>query len=148
MHPVNNVHRKAEAVDIIINRQLQWGIDAAFLLVAAHVDVFVVPPPISQTMNQLRVAVEIEDDRLVHGKQRIKIAVSKAVGMLSIGLELKKIDKVDEPDFEIWKFLAKHRRRGQRLMCGDITSRRHHYIRLARLIIARPIPDADAFAAV
>jgi hypothetical protein len=83
-HSVNNVHRKAETVDVVVNRQLQRHIDTAFLLVAAHADVFVVPLPIRQPMNQLRVAVEVEDDRLVHGKQRIKIAVSEAVRMLSI----------------------------------------------------------------
>ena len=65
-HSVNHVHRQAEAADVVVNRQLQWRVDAAFLFVPAHVDVFVVSPPISQPMNQLGVAVEIENDRLVH----------------------------------------------------------------------------------
>lgn len=67
-HSVNNIHGKAEAVDVVVNGQLQRRIDAAFLLVAAHMDIFVVLPPISQSMNQLRIAMEIEDDRLVHSE--------------------------------------------------------------------------------
>src|SRR5215472_5472626 len=144
MHSVNNVHRKAEAIDIVINRQLQWRIDAAFLFVAAYVDVFVVSPSISHSMNQLRIAMKVEDDRLVHREQRIKISVQEAVRVLGIGLELEKIDDVDKPDFEVWKFRAKHRGRGQGLLGGNVSSRSHHYIRLTRLVIAGPVPDAHA----
>ena len=53
------------------------------LLVAAHVQVGVIGPAVGELMNQPRVAVKIENDRLVEREQAVEIAVAKAVRMLA-----------------------------------------------------------------
>jgi hypothetical protein len=73
-HPFNNVHGKTEAVDVVVNSQLQWRVDAALFLVAAYMNVFVVPPSIRQAMNQLRIAISsvptlCEQNQLVIGNR-------------------------------------------------------------------------------
>src|SRR5262249_13528128 len=45
-HPVDGVHRQAEAIDLVLDRQLQRRVDVASLLVAADVQVSVVGPPV------------------------------------------------------------------------------------------------------
>ena len=63
-HAIDRVDRHVEAVGLIADRQLQRGIDAAELLVAAHVEIRVIGAPIGELVNQPRIAVEVEDDRL------------------------------------------------------------------------------------
>jgi len=56
------------------------------------VHVVVVGAAVRQPVNQPRVAVEVEDHRLVDGKQRIEVAVGQSVRMLRAGLQLEQID--------------------------------------------------------
>ena len=62
---VDHVDGQAEAVDLVLDRQFQRRVDAAFFLVAAHVEVLVVGAAVGQAVDQPGVAVEVEDDRLV-----------------------------------------------------------------------------------
>ena len=64
-NPVDGVDRKAEAIGFIVHRQLHRGVDVAFLLVAAHVQLTVLAS-ISQAVNQPRISMEVEDDGLVN----------------------------------------------------------------------------------
>ena len=65
---VDCVHRQSKSVDLVLDGQFHRRIDVALLLVAADVEIIVVVPPISQAMDQPRVGMEIEDDRLVVGE--------------------------------------------------------------------------------
>src|SRR5579872_6037574 len=58
-HPVHNVHGEAEPVDIVVDGQLQRRVDAALFFIAAHMNIAVIGAAIGQTMNELRIAVEI-----------------------------------------------------------------------------------------
>src|SRR5262249_892975 len=72
---VHNIHRQAEAVDVVVDRQLQRRVDTAFLFVSPHVNVAVIRAPVGEPMNQLRIPVKVEQDRLVDGKQGIEVVV-------------------------------------------------------------------------
>ena len=64
-HAVDYVDGEVEAVYLVQDRQLQRRIDVALLLVATHMEVVVIRAPISQLVDQRRIGVEVEDDRLV-----------------------------------------------------------------------------------
>lgn len=49
---IHDIHREAEAVDVVVNGQLQRSVDTAFLLISADMNVVVILPPISQPVNQ------------------------------------------------------------------------------------------------
>ena len=77
--------------------------------------------PVGQPVNQPRVAVEIEDDRLVCREQRIEIPVRQAVGMLRAGLQLEQVDHIDETDLQVREVGAQQCGGGQRFLSGNIS---------------------------
>src|SRR5271165_4636265 len=68
-HAVDGVHRQAEAVNVVVDGQFKRRVDVALLLVTAHMHVVVIVAAVSEAMNQPRVSVEVEDDRLVEGEE-------------------------------------------------------------------------------
>jgi hypothetical protein len=64
-HTVNYIHDQAEAVEVIAHHHIEWRTGTAFFLVAAHMQIVMVGAAVSQAMNQPRVAVVGEDDRLI-----------------------------------------------------------------------------------
>ena len=69
-------------------------------------------------------------------------------GLSVSGSQLHQIDDVDHPDLQVGQMLAKDRNGGQRLQRGDVAAARHHHVRLAALIVAGPLPDADPLRAM
>ena len=78
----------------------------ALLLVAAHVQVRVVRPPVGQPVDQPRVAVEGEDDRLVLGEQGVEVPVGEAVRVLARRLQLHQVHDVDDADLQLRQVLC------------------------------------------
>ena len=78
----------------------------ALLLVAAHVEVVVVGAAVGQPVDQPRVAVVGEDDRLVGGEERVEVAVGQAVRMLALRLQRHQVDDVDDADLQLGQVLA------------------------------------------
>jgi len=74
--------------------------DRSFFLVTAHVQVVVVRAAIRQPVNQPRIAVIREDDRLVFREQLIEVDVAQPVRMLGRRLQLHQIDDVDDADLQ------------------------------------------------
>src|SRR5215470_13268955 len=64
------------------------------------------------------------------------------------GLQLEKIDNIDETDLDIRKLFSQQNRSGQRLLGRNVASGGHHYIGFDTLIVTGPIPNADALGAV
>ena len=64
---VYGVDCQTKTVRLVVHRQFHWRVDIALLLVSPHVQ-RLVRAGISQTVNQPRVSVEIENDRLVGGE--------------------------------------------------------------------------------
>ena len=107
-----------------------------------------VRPSVREAVDQPRVAVVGEDDRLVGREQRVELRVRQPVGVLLLVLEAHQVHDVDEADPELRQVLPEQVHGGQRLERGDVTRARHHHVRLAALVVARPAPDADAAGAV
>ena len=80
--------------------------------------------------------------------KRIEIAVGQAVRMLAGRLQLEEIDDVDEADLEVGELLAQQRGRRQSFLRRNVAGRGHDDVGFAGLVIAGPIPDADALGAM
>ena len=73
--PIDHVDRQAEAIDLVLNGQIERRVDVSFFLVAAHVQVLVIGTPIGQAMDQPGIAVEVEDDGFVFREQAVEVPV-------------------------------------------------------------------------
>ena len=76
------------------------------LLVAAHMNVVLARPAVSEAMDQTRIAVEVEDHRLVRGEKRFEVAVGETVRMLGIRHQFVQVDHVHEPDFDVGQMVT------------------------------------------
>src|SRR5208283_2535998 len=92
--PVNHVHRQAESVGLVFDRQLHRSIDVSLLLVAPHVQSLVLAT-VCQAVNQPGIAMEVEDDWLVNREQRIEVPVRQPVRMFRVRFQLEQIHYVD-----------------------------------------------------
>ena len=75
-HRLNEV----EAIDFILDADVEWSGDGSFFVVAMDVDVVVVTA-ICQLMDEGWVAVKVEDDWLVFGEEHIELFIAKTVLM-------------------------------------------------------------------
>src|SRR6266581_3530400 len=148
LHPIDDVDREAEPVDLVTNGQIERRVDVALLFVAAYVQVLVIGAPVGQPMDQPGIPVEVEDDWLVHGEQAVEVPVRQAVRVLAGGRELQQVDDVDEANLQIGEVLPQHHDRRERLLGRDVAGTGHHHIRLRALVVARLRPDAEALRAV
>ncbi len=96
---IDRVHHQMEAVELIQDCHVKWGRDCALLLVAANVNVVMVGPPVCETVNQPRIAVEGEDHMLVLGEKCVEDLIAQTVRMLALRLQFHQINDVDDTDF-------------------------------------------------
>ena len=71
---INSVDRQGEAINFIVNGQFHRGVDVPVFLVATHVQV-PVGAGVGQAVNEVGIAMEVEDDRLVGREERIEVPV-------------------------------------------------------------------------
>src|ERR1700681_933442 len=95
---VDGVHHEVKAVQIVQHGHIEGRRDGALFLIAADMNVVMVGAAVGQPVDQPRVGVEGEDDRLVLGKQIVEINVAQPMRMLALGLQLHQIDDVDHTD--------------------------------------------------
>ena len=134
-------------VKVVLHSHVEGGRNRPLFLVATDMEV-PVGPAIGQPMDQPRIAVKPEDDVLILREQRIIVRLAQAVGVLAGGLQLHQIDHVDHPNFKIRQVLAQNGSSRQYLQCGCIAAASHHDVRFDVLVIAGPLPDANAFGAM
>src|SRR5436190_539816 len=84
----------------IPNCQLHRRVDVATLLIAAHMQIMVIGPPIGQTMDEPWVGMKVEDDRLIRREQRVELPVGEAVRMFGARQQPEEIDDVDKTHFQ------------------------------------------------
>src|SRR5262245_50598719 len=106
-HAVDHVAYQVEAIEIVQHAHVEGCRGGALFLVAAYVNVVMARSPVSQPVNERRVTVEGEDNRLVGSEPRIKIVVREAVGVLARWLQLHQIDDIDDPDLQIGRVSSK-----------------------------------------
>jgi hypothetical protein len=99
-------------------------------------------------MDQPGIPVKREDHRLVAGEQGIEVVVAQAVRVLAGRLQLHQVDHVDHADLELGKVRAQNGHRGQGLEGRHVARAGHDQVGLALPVVARPLPHANAFAAV
>ena len=78
-----------------------------------------------------------------------KSSIGQPVRMLAGGLQRHQIDDVDDANLQMsGKCWRSKSHRGQRFQRGHVAGASHHHVRLAALVVAGPVPDADARRAV
>ncbi len=80
---IDDVDRQIEAIDLIEDREFERSVDVALFLVSAHMDVVMIRAPVGELVNQRGIGMEVEDDRLVGGEERIEVAIGKPVRMFA-----------------------------------------------------------------
>jgi len=80
---IDGVDDEMEAVQIVQHRHVERGRDRALFLVAADVDVVVIGAAVGQPVDEPRVGMEGEDDRLVLGEDLVEVFVAEAWGARS-----------------------------------------------------------------
>src|SRR5262249_16891171 len=65
---IDHVADQVKAIKIVEHAHVEWCRGGAFFLVAAYVNVLMACSPVGQPVNEPRVAMEGEDDRLVRGE--------------------------------------------------------------------------------
>ena len=143
-HAVDDVADQMEAVEVVDHAHVERRGRRSLFLVAAHMNVVVAGPPIGQAVDEPRIAVKGEDDRLVDGEERVEVAIGEPVRMLARRLQRHQIDDVDDAYLELGRVLAQEVDRSQRLERRHVAAAGHHHIRLAAAVVARPWPDAQA----
>jgi len=78
---VDHVAREVKSIQIVQDRHIERSRRCSFLLVSANVEVVMIGAPISQAVNQPRITVVGEDDRLVDCEYRVELTVGESVGM-------------------------------------------------------------------
>ncbi len=68
--------------------------------------------------------------------------------MLLFRRHAEQVHHIDEAYLQVREVLPQQGGGGQRLVGGDVTASGHHQIRLGALVVAGPVPDADALGAV
>src|SRR5579859_1464888 len=68
-YALDNVQSQVVTADVVQDRQLERGVDITLFLVPAHVDVFVILPAVREPVNEQRITVKVEYDRLVAGEE-------------------------------------------------------------------------------
>src|SRR5271166_3725063 len=116
---IDRINRQTEAIDFVVHRQFHWRVDVALLFVSPYMQSLVLAG-VGQPMNQIRIGVEVENNRLVDREQRIVIQIRQPVGMFGAWLQLEQVDDVDEPDFQVRKLLSQKNGCGQCLLCWYI----------------------------
>ena len=99
-------------------------------------------------MHEPGIAMKAKDDVLVFGEERIIVSFTEPVRMLTGRLQLHQIDHVDHADFQVRQMFTKNGDGGQNLERRRVSATGHYHIRLGALVVARPLPDADAFGAM
>ncbi len=109
-HAVDHVDHEVEPVEVVEHDHVERRRRRAFLLVAADVEVRVVRAAVRQPVDQPRIAVVGEHDRLRVGEERVELGVRESVRMLVVRLEAHQVDHVDDAHLQLGKVLAQDRR--------------------------------------
>ena len=81
-------------------------------------------------------------------KSSSKSDVAQAVRVLALRLQLHEVDDVDHPDLQLGQMLAHDGDGGERLQRGHVAAAGHDHVGRDALVVAGPLPDADALGAV
>ena len=147
-HPVDDINRQIETINLVLYGELEGRVDIASFLVAAHVEILVVGAAVGELVNKPGIAMKVEDYRLVHGEETVKVPVRQTVAVLGFRLQFEEVDDVDETDLKLRKIFPKQSCRRQGFHGGNVAGAGHYHVRFASLVRAGPIPDTYTFGAM
>ena len=75
-HAIDDIVHQVETIQIVQYAHVKRRRRCAFFLVATHVNIVVVRPPVSQTVNEPGIAMKREDDRFVLCEERVEILIT------------------------------------------------------------------------
>ena len=145
---VDGIHHEVIAVHVIQHGHVEWRGDGTLLLVASHMNIFVIGPTIRQPVDQPRIAVKCENHRFVRGEQILEFPIAQPVRVFGIRLQFHEIHNVYHPDFHVGQQFAHDRDRSERFESRYIAATRHHDVGGNAGIVTGPRPAANACAAV
>lgn len=145
---IDGVDCEVESIELVLHRHIERRCRGAFLVVPVDVKIIVIVTFVRQAMNERRIAVECENDRLVSREDRIEICIGEAVWMRRLRLQRHEIDHVDDADFQMRHVRAQGVDGGKRFERRHVAGARHHHVRFDTVVVARPGPDADALSTV
>ena len=138
---------EVEAVDLILHAHVERRRDRAFFRVTEHVQVFIMAR-VGKFMNEGRIAVEVEDDGLVLGEDRVVVGVGKTVGVYAVRLKFHQVDDVDETDLEPGQIVTQNGGRRERFERRRVAAAGDDDVGFFTLVVGSPIPDAHALRAM
>src|SRR5471032_158784 len=147
-HTIDYIDTQRKAVDLVDDRQLERRIDVAAFPIAMHMHVLVIRAVIRELVNERRIRVEVEDDRLLARENGIEVATGQTVRMIGVGHQPEQVYHVDEADLEVGEMFLQDLDGGERFHGGDIAGTGHHHVRFGVLVRRCPVPDADTLGAM
>ena len=95
-------------------------------------------------VNGPRIAMEGEHHRSISREVLDEGGIVQTMGMKEGRIECHQVNDVDDADLQRGQVLAEQIHRGERLQRGHIAAAGHDDVGLVALIVAGPLPDADA----
>ena len=92
--------------------------------------------------------MEVEDHGLVRGENGLELAVCQTVRVFGIRHQFEQVNDVHEPDLHVGQVLAQQCGGRQGLHRRHVAAARHDHVGFGTLVVAGPVPDADALRAV
>ena len=139
---LEHFHNKVESVDLVLNSHVERSCDSTLLVVTANIQISVVSV-VQQLVDECRIAMESEYDRLVLSEQSIELSIGQTVRMLALRLQLEQVNNVDESDLDLRHILSHDGNSCQSLQCRSIAAASQNYVRLLTLVVGSPLPDAN-----
>ena len=144
---LDDVDDEVEAVELVEHAHVKRRRDRALLDVAADEHVLVAAG-VRQLVDELRVAVEGEDDGLVLREDEVVVLVREAVRVVGMRLQLHEVDHVHDAHAHLRQLLAQDGHGGEGLKRRRVAAAGHDDVGLRALVAAGPLPDAHALRAV
>jgi len=148
LQAVDGENSQAVSVGLVADSKLERGVNVALLLVTTNAHALLSLALVGKTVDQPRVGVEVENNRLVIGKDGIVLGVGQTVWMIAIGLQLEQVDDIDEANLQLGKMLTKKGSSSKRFLRASVTATCHDDIRLCTCIVGGPRPNTKTLATV
>lgn len=77
-HPVDGLHGETESIGLVLDGELERGVDVSLFPVTTDVDVTGSVSPVGESVDEPGVRVEVDNDGLVSGEDAVKLLVREA----------------------------------------------------------------------
>src|SRR6516225_8429732 len=118
-----------ETIEVVQHTHIKRCGCRSLFFVTVHVEVLMVIPPVSETVNEPGITMKRENDRLVRCEQRVESMVGQTVRVHASRLESHQINNVDNAYLQLRCVPAQNLDGCQCLEGRHIAATGHHHIR-------------------